>query len=76
MTKKQLIKRLTKRQDERVSIYHSTQDCLDEMVYDTKVNEVAELKDEGITSQVAYLLDKGFDVQNIAEATGLAPVDP
>lgn len=75
MTKTQLIKRLTNRQDEKVSIYHSTQDCLDEMVYDTKLNEVAELKDEGIEQQVDYLLSKGFGVQDIAEATGLAPVD-
>lgn len=39
-------------------------------------SEASDINNEGYGAQVEYLLKFGHSVQAIAEATGLAPVDP
>lgn len=76
MTKEELLQKLRRPSLKMVTTYYSVSDCLDEMVHDAKSSEASDINNEGYGAQVEYLLKFGHSVQAIAEATGLAPVDP
>jgi hypothetical protein len=50
-------------------------DVLDEMVIDAKCSEASDINNQGLDDQLEYLLGFGFDVNQIAEGTGVLPVD-